>query len=687
MKKWIVLDWETRSSCDLKKAGSYKYAADPTTEILCVTLGNTGGRTTWHPGLPIPPIVYKAIAEGWTWVAHKTDFERSIWKSVATPDHSWPMCPPLELWHDTQSRAYQLALPGALENVLRVLDMGIQKDMEGSKLTIGLSKPDKKGRMPTVTPEILARVCAYCETDIDGEVGLVKRLGWLPECEREPWVLSQEMNDRGIRLDLPLVEAMQTVVDRAIPPLAAEFKAITGLRPTQLQKFKGWLLEQGLDLPNLRKETVAEALEEEDEAESDAEDETAPPEEAALPVDLAAHVRRSLEIKALVGSSSIKKLGAMKEVVGYDGRARGLITYHRTTPGRGGGTLLQPHNFPKPSLKIDGKPLPISQIHSLKRAIMACDPELLEMMYGVGAVEVVVSALRHCLIPEPGHRFMSGDYSGIQARVVLALAGQHDKTALMAAGLDAYIDMACDIWPELTRPDWSVKAAVDAWKERYPKQRGTGKNSVLGLGFQMGDRTFQIKYAKEHPLEFCTMVVQAYRKKWAPKVPELWYGIQDASIDTVRFGNPHTFAGITYRLEDRWLTAEIPNGKGSKLWYYNPRAFRKAMWWDETDIRWAFKYDVMKNGHWVTRDAFGGQLVENLVMKIEREIMEDAKRRLKRYGYQVCLEVHDELLSEVAHSTGSLDEYKEMLEDVEPWVHDLRIPIQVDCWEGGEYRK
>ena len=112
-----------------------------------------------------------------------------------------------------------------------------------------------------------------------------------------------------------------------------------------------------------------------------------------------------------------------------------------------------------------------------------------------------------------------------------------------------------------------------------------------------------------------------------------------------------------------------------------------AMWWDETDVRWAIKYDVMKNGHWVTRDAFGGQLTENIVMKVEREIMEDAKRRLKRAGYPVVLEVHDELLAEVPLGFGSLDEYRDLLEDVDDWVRALQIPIQVDCWEGPCYRK
>lgn len=684
MPHWIVLDWETVSGLDLKKVGAYRYAQDPTTDILCGTLGDAKHRVTWRPGLPVPPIVHRALAEGWIFVAHNTQFERCIWRDIATPEYGWPQCPPLEQWHDTMSRGLQLALPGGLEDVLKVLELKHRKDTEGSKLTIGLSKPDKHGKMPERTPEILERVYAYCESDIDGEVELHKRIGWLPACEREPWIMAQEMNDRGIYLDMEFVRACQAIVDQVVPKLTAEFLSITGLKVAS-PKVLGWLHKQGVHLDNLQKATIAEALEDDDEEDSDAEEwEDHTPISAKTAEVLLPNIRRALEIKQLIGSASIKKLKTMDQVVCWDGRAKGMIVYHGTTPGRGTAKLLQVHNFPKPTIKVEGKGHDPEILVSL---IKARDAELLEMNYGVGAVEVVVSGLRHALCAEPGHRLMSGDYSGIQARVVLAFAGQHDKTAMLAAGLDAYIDMACDIWPQLKRPLWADKDAVEDWKARHPKERGTGKNSVLGLGFQMGPHTFQVKYAKDQPIEFCETVVRTYRKVWAPKVPLFWYDQQDAAIECVWSGHTQEAHGIIWRREDQWLTAEVPNGRGSKLWYANPRAVRRAMPWDPEDIRRGFRYQVWKKGMWMTRDAFGGQLTENLVMKIEREIMEDAKRRLKRYGYPLVLEVHDENVVEVPNGQGSLDEFKLILEDVEPWVRALRIPIQVDEWEGGRYRK
>ena len=666
--KWIVLDWETVSGVDLKAVGAYRYAQDPTTDILCAALGNKNGRALWHPGLPCPPKIHQAIAEGWVFVAHNTQFERVIWQNIATPEYGWPECPPLEQWHDTMSRALQLALPAGLEDVLRVLKLPVQKDTEGSKLTIGLSKVDKKGRMPARTPEILQRVYTYCEADIDGEVALHDRLGWLPECEREPWIIAQEMNDRGIHLDMELVEAMQSVVDQAIPPLAARFREITGLNFGQVQKIKAWVQGEGVPIANLSKRTLAELLgdtEAEDDDIGDGED------AEGEHVELPSHVREALHIRQLIGSASIKKLKSMSKVVCFDGRARGLMVYHGTTPGRQTAKLLQPHNFPRPTLKVDGEG---HDPETLVGLIKQRDPDLLEMAYGKGAVEIVVSGLRHTIAAPPGSRLMSGDYSGIQARVVLALAGEHEKTAMMAAGLDVYCDMASRIY----RRTITKKDAVE---------RQIGKASVLGLGFQGGGGMFHEKMAPKETREFCDEVVQVYRREWAPGVPLLWYGLQDAAVDTVWYGTPHESHGIVYRLEDEWLTAEIPNGKGSKLWYKNPRPVKRAMPWDETDVRRAFDYNVQKQGQWITRHAFGGQLTENVVMKIEREIMEDAKVRLKRYGYPIVLEVHDEALAEMPLGKGSLEEYQRILEDVERWTEDMRIPIQVDCWEGTWYRK
>lgn len=671
-RPWILVDFESASACDLKKAGAYRYWADPTTEALCLSYETSSGRRgTWHPGLPCPSKILQALERGDViFVAHNVAFERNGWAYMER-EYGWPAVP-LERWHDTQARALQMALPAKLDDVLRVMRLPHQKDMAGHRLTIGLSRKDRKGYFPKRTPEVMAQVYAYCEADISGEVDLHRRLGWLSDHERSCWIMSQQMNDRGIYLDMELVDAMQSIIDQAIPPLAAEFRQLTGVNVGQRDKILAWCSAQGVHLADMKKETLAELLGDVDEEGGDDEPAYEPDdwEDAHEGVVLPDQVRRALSIRQLIGSASIKKLTAMRLCVGYDDRARGLMVYHGTTPGRQSAKLLQPHNFPKGTLKEDGEsPDP----EPLVRMIKARDPELLAMTYGP-AVETIVHSLRHCIMAAPEHIILAGDYAGIQARTVLGVAGQRDKVALMASGADVYCDMAGQIF----------KRPID--KKKDPWERGVGKNSVLGLGFQMGAKTFRIKYAKEQELEFCQTVVDTYRKEWAPEVPQLWYALQDAAIETVWTGRPHSTHGVTYRLHDEWLVLTLPFAD-AELRYHAPQPTKRPMPWDETDVRRGFKYQVQKQGRWISRDAFGGQLTENLVMKIEREIMESAKKRLQANGFHLILEVHDELIAEAHKGNADLKAFTQIMEDVDPWVADWGIPVAVDAWMGPRYRK
>jgi DNA polymerase len=667
---WIVLDFETFSACDLKKAGSYRYSIDPTTQILCLSYEDSGRRRgTWFPGDNADSILRAALySPEVMFVAHNCSFERNIWTNHMVDLFGFPELP-LSRWHDSMARAQQLVLPAALDDVLRALRLTAQKDMEGSKLTIGLSRPDKKGKYPEITPAVLHRVGLYCEQDVAGQVALHKRVGWLPAHERPIWELSQRMNDRGILLDMELVEAMQSVVDKSMAPLMEEFAKLTGgLRVGQRDKIIAWCAEQGLVLPNMTKETLAKLLG--DEGNEDGEEYGEDNEEHEELPELNAAVQRALSIRQLIGSSSIKKLKVMKACVCPDGRARGLLRYHGTGPGRQSGQLLQPHNFPRGTLEAEAA----HDIDGLVAALKTRDPAEVTRVSGKPPVETVVSCLRHVIISSPGKQLLAGDYAGIQARTVLAVAGQMDKVELMASGVDVYCDMAGKIYGR-------VITKADA------RERHVGKGGVLGLGFQAGGRQFNIKFAPAETLEFCEGVVKTYRTEWAPEVPKLWYGLQEAAVDTVLYGVPHEFRGITYRLEDDWLTAHIEGMPDDcKLWYYNPQKVTRLMPWSkpgEPVYREGFTYQVKKQGKWITKDAFGGQLTENVVMKIERELMEYAKPKLEQEGFEMVLEVHDEAVAEGTDLLG----FQQIMEDIPAWAKALKIPVAVECWEGTRYRK
>ena len=669
---WVVVDFESASFANLKRTGAYRYWADPTTEALCLGWKTMSGRRgCWWPGDPCP--FPDKVFDEYMFVAHNAAFERNGWWYMER-EFGWRPVP-LQQWHDTSARALQLALPASLDNVLKALRLPFEKDKDGTKAVLTLSKPDKRGHYPERTPELKARIEHYClDGDVEQQWALHRRLGWLPPAERAVWELSQEMNDRGLRIDMDFVAAAQKIVDEASKPLAEEFLSLTGVRVGQRDKILAWCAEQGVPLTDMRKETLAKLLgepegDDEDVGEGDPDGETEH-------VELPCAVQRALHIRQLIGSASIKKLKAMRECVGYDGRARGLMVYHGTTPGRQTAKLLQPHNFPKGTIKEDGEaPDP----DALVRAVKLGDWRLLEDLYGP-AVEVIVSSLRHALAAAPGCEYFSGDFSGIQLRVLLAMAGQMDKVAAVSAvdrgesDYNAYIDMAQLIYRRPIRK---------ADKQEYT----IGKNSVLGLGFQMGEPTFYSRYANGETHEFCQGVVNTYRKEWAPCVPELWKGLQYAAIDTVWDGDPHESHGIVYFLRDTALVARFPDA--SEIAYQFPQKTRREAPWSTEDkpafLR-GFSYRVQKQGRWIERDAFGGQLTENAVMHIERQIMEGAKQRLRAAGFLCVLEVHDEAISEQPVGR-DLDEFRQAMEDVEPWVTAMGVPIKVDCWRGGVYRK
>jgi DNA polymerase len=389
-------------------------------------------------------------------------------------------------------------------------------------------------------------------------------------------------------------------------------------------------------------------------------------------------VRRMLEIRSMLGSSSITKLDTMLACVGYDGRARGLLQYHAAGPGRWGGRIIQPQNFPRGDWKRKG-----ITVEQTVAAIMSGDPAVVERSVGTyvdsetgevvhaNAIQCVADSLRHALIPDPDKVFLVGDYAGIEARVVLALAGQHDKTALMASGQDVYLDVAHRIY---NRPPGSLTKANVV-------ERTIGKNTVLGCGFQMGTDRFHERYCPKQPLSFAAEVIETYRHDWAPKVPELWYGLQDAALKAVKTGRAHEAYGVVYRREGDFITASLPSG-WQKLWYYRPELGISPV----TDRECWFSW-TSKNGKWVRRSMYGGLLTENVVQGLARGLLCAAIDRLEQAGMPVVLTVHDEIVVELDKAKADVLRFKQLMAQPTEWSDRIGIPIEVEEWVGDRYRK
>ena len=626
----------------------------------------------------MPQFISVWIDDGVVFEAHGSLFERAMWTNIMVKQYGWPEIPP-DQWHCTMAMCARKAIPLDLDTASRMLELDVKKNEEGSKALMKICKPiSKKNFNFNEDPELLNLVIGdYGRDDTLSQMHMSKKLGYLEPKERDIWLLNQRMNLRGLKIDLDFAADCQAVYDEATGPLREKFAEMTGdMKPgsSKLKDLLNGILEENdypleIGFENLQKDTVEEALKGE----------------------LPDKVRTILELRSALTSASVKKLKAMRACTGSDGRARGLIQYHAATTGRDSGRLLQPQNFPRGTVELgkdlDGNPVPpweflIPAIQSRDAAFIGAQlahleehisPEFRELLAPVSAV---TSALRSCLVAGPGKVLCAGDFNTIEVRVLLGIAGQHDKLQLLDNGEDPYCDMASEIYEQkVTKSNMEM--------------RQTGKNSVLGLGFQMGAKKFLLKYGKGQNLDFCERVVGIYRKQWASEVPSLWYGLQEASTKAVWDRRPQEYNGIRYELEDEWLTCLLPSGR--KLYYFGARKCKRAMPWsteEKPDIRAAWTYRAKKQNRIATIDAYGGLLTENVVQACARDIMYDRALVADAEGLPLVLTVHDENVTEPDASRSDAEEtLKQIMEDRPEWVRSLGIPIAAEVWMGDRYRK
>ncbi len=674
----VTLDFESASAVSLKAAGASRYWEHPTTEILCLCWrDDTGCRGEWWPGWGHTDALMSRVNDpGCMFEAHGTWFEINGWRQQMVELYGWPDIPNVR-WLDSMAVCAYKALPLKLDHVAKVLGLHTQKDMEGHRFTLAMSRPKRKGVLDR-SETSLRRVTNYCATDVDAEVEASKILGPLPRAERMVWLLDLEINQRGVFIDKPFVQAAQKIVGDVSRPLVAEFEKITGgILPTQVKALLPWVQAQGVKLPNLQKATLAAALgvklddeEDDDDAAVGEGDDNYPGglgDSGGTVGPLPEHVARALTIRSIVGSAAVKKLPSMLACVNADGRARGLLQYHAASTGRWGGRLIQPQNMPRGVVMFDaGTPdEKAPPVDVMVQAIMTGDADYVQMVLG-NPIDVVLSGLRHALVAAPGRVFTAGDFAGIEARVVLALAGQHDKTALMASGADVYLDVADLIFRR------EITKAMTA-------ERQVGKNTVLGCGFQMAWAKFQARYAKDRDEEFCREVIRTYREDWAPKVPQLWYGLEAAALKAVRTSRPCEYAGVEYQREGEFLSARLPSGR--KLWYFRP-SLCEGRFGQE-----AWSYWAKKNGKWLNIQAYGGLLTENVVQALARDLLVVAMFKCRNEGMPIVLTVHDEILVEAEPGLVPGPLLAQIMEDRPRWAEEIQIPVKSAWWVGDRYRK
>ena len=404
----LGIDFESRSAIDLKRSGVHRYAADPSTDLWCACYAfDDEPVETWVPGEPCPDRIRRHVLDGEPLFAFNAGFERVMWQSILGPRYGWPV-PKLEQWEDTAAWGAAMGLPRGLGDAARAMGLPQEKDDEGHRLMLRMSKPRKARKSETADgllwwddADRVERLLAYCRQDVEAERALRKALFPLQEQERETWLFDQRMNDRGVRIDLELVHSLHKLGAWAAERLDAEMAEATGgwvTACTQVNRLTEWLRDvQGAPATSLAKAALEEML------------------LSDLPPD----ARRAVEIRQLAAKTSTKKLDAMLACVDDDGRARGQHLYYGAGTGRWAGRLIQVQNMPRGTGTV-------TDPDAAAADFMDGRPELIQFQYGA-PMNAVSDMLRACFVASPGHRLLVADFSAIEGRVTAWLAGEEHE--------------------------------------------------------------------------------------------------------------------------------------------------------------------------------------------------------------------------------------------------------------------
>ena len=442
------------------------------------------------------------------------------------------------------------------------------------------------------------------------------------------------MNAFGVRVDGELIQGALEIDSESAGRLEEEARSLTGLgNPNSAAQLLPWLRANGLELENLQKATVAEALGRE---------------------GLPEKVRRVLEIRQQLGKTSIKKYVAMEAAMGMDGRVRGLTQYYGANrTGRWAGRLVQMQNLPRNYLKT---------LDSARNLVKQGNYAGVRMIYG-NVPDTLSQLIRTAFIPSEGNKFVVADFSAIEARVIAWLAGEQWVNEVFATHGKIYEATASQMFHV------PIERIVKGNPEYALRQKG--KVATLALGYQGGTNALIAMGALGMGLaeEELPDIVQRWRGA-NPRIRDLWYAVEQAALEAMQTAQPQAIHGLIFALEgdlvygQNFLTIQLPAGR--KLYY--PKPFLKENQFGRLAIHY---YTVgQQTRKWEVASTYGGKLTENIVQAIARDCLAETLRRIDARGLQVVFHVHDEVIIDAPPDV-TVDEICALMAEPIPWAPGL----------------
>ena len=657
--KTLSLDLETYSSVDLAKCGVYKYAESPDFEILLFAYSINEGAVQVVDiacGKEVPEEVLAVLAdnavEKW---AYNAQFERvclSNWlrrnypqyfKSYSSPEDSVGGYLDPAAWKCSRIWGAYMGLPLSLKGIGAVLKLDEQKMEEGADLIKYFCKPcrptKKNGgrtrNLPQHAPEKWTLFKKYNKRDVEVELGIKARLAKysVPNFIWDEYHLDQEINDRGILVDMTLVENAIEIDAKTKQSLRSRMQGVTGLEnPNSVMQMKDWLSSKGIETESLDKKAVKDLLPEAD-----------------------ADVADVLSCRQQLAKASVSKYRAMAKAVCADGRARGMFAFYGANrTGRWAGRIIQLQNLPQNHMDD------LAEARSLVRD---GNFEALELLYD--NIPVVLSELvRTAFIPKPGYRYVVSDFSAIEARVLSFLAGEQWRINVFREGKDIYCASASQMFGVPVE-----KHGINS----HLRQKGKIAELALGYGGSIG--ALKSMGALEMGLteEELQPLVNAWREA-NPNIVRFWWDIDAAVKKAVMYKTSVNSHGFRFYYQSGMLFIDLPSGR--RLSYVKPKIGMNRFGSD------CVTYEGINLGKWTRLETYGPKVTENLVQAVARDILAYSMQTLK--DFFIVGSVHDELIIECPPET-SLETICDQMGKTPPWIQG--IDLRADGYECGFYMK
>lgn len=630
----LSCDLETYSSEDLRKCGVYRYCEAPDFEILLFAYSVDGGEVQLADlasGEKLPWEIIKAVTDDsvikWAWHAN---FERVCLSRYLRDLGLLTGYLNPEGWRCDMVWAATLGLPFSLEGAGAVLGLDKQKLTEGKELIRYFCKPcsptqANSGRtrnLPCHAPDKWEMFKRYNIRDVEAEMGIQQRLSKfpVPDFVWEEYHLDQEINDRGVKIDMELVRQAIAIDERSRNELISAMREFTQLEnPNSVQQMKDWLANNGLMTESLDKKAVAELMK------------NAPPE-----------LIRVLALRQQLAKSSVRKYQAMQNAVCADGRARGLFSFYGANrTGRFSSKIIQLQNLARNSM---------SDLDQARALIKTGDYDAVSMLYD-DVPDTLSQLVRTAFVPPEGKLFYVADFSAIEARVIAWFAGEKWRSEVFRKGGDIYCASASQMFKVPVE-----KHGING------HLRQKGKIAELALGYGGGMGALKAMGALEMGLkeEELQPLVNAWRNA-NPNIVKFWWAVDNAVMEAVNKRTTTETHGITFSFKSGMLFITLPSGR--KLAYVKPRIGMNQFGGESITYE-----GIGATKKWERLESYGPKFVENIVQATSRDILCFAMKTLRCCS--IVMHIHDEVVIE-ADPHMSIEAVCELMGRTPPWAEGL----------------